>query len=369
MPTPDPAAPSAPPFRTATVAVTGLNATDNPGPGVGVVRALRQDPAFQGRVVGLAYDVLEPGAYAADLADDVYLLPYPSQGVDALEARLRHIHETTPLDAIIPTLDSELDGFLALAPVLRELGIGVVLPSKAALRLRSKVQLAALGEQAGLSVPTTRVISDPADLYRLEDELPFPVFVKGPYYGAAFARDAHEAVVAWHAAAARWGLPVLVQAQVTGEEFNVVAVGDGAGGLVGAVGMRKTLLTDKGKGWAGVTVRDPALMEQTRAFMAASGWRGPCELELMKDGDGDWHLLEVNPRFPAWCALSAGAGLNLPAVVARMALGEPVAPCTDYRAGTMFIRISIDQITTLDDYQALVSLGELHRRPAGQDDE
>jgi carbamoyl-phosphate synthase large subunit len=351
----------------AAVAVTGLNATDNPGPGVGVVRALRQEPGFAGRIVGLAYDVLEPGAYAADLCDHVYLLPYPSQGVPALEARLRHIHATTPLDAIIPTLDSELDGFLSLLPVLRELGIGVVLPDAEALRLRSKVHLAALGERAGLSVPETRVISDPADLYRLEEDLPFPVFVKGPYYGAAFARDAHEAVTAWHAAAAKWGLPVLVQARVTGEEFNVVAVGDGAGGLVGAVGMRKTLLTDKGKGWAGVTVRDPALLDQARAFMAASRWRGPCELELVKDEQGAWHLLEVNPRFPAWCALSAGAGLNLPAAVARMALGEPVAPSTDYRAGTMFVRISIDQITTLDDYQALVSLGELHRDRTAED--
>ena len=116
-----------------------------------------------------------------------------------------------------------------------------------------------------------------------------------------------------------------------------------------------------------MTVRDPTLIHQARAFMAASRWRGPCELELMKDPTGAWHLLEINPRFPAWCALSAGAGLNLPATVARMALGEAVTPSTEYRAGTMFIRIAIDQITTLDDYQALVSLGELHRRPITED--
>lgn len=359
--------PARPRFGSATIAVTGLNATDNPGPGVGVVRALRQHPGFGGQVVGLAYDALEPGAYAADLIDHVYMLPYPSAGVCALEARLRDVHARTPLDAIIPTLDSELDGFLALAPVLAALGIGVVLPSPDALRLRSKVHLASLGARAGLRVPPTRVVSEPSALYQLDDDIGFPVFVKGPYYGATLARDAHEAVAAWHAAAARWGLPVLVQARVAGDEFNVLAVGDGEGGLVGAVCMRKTLLTDAGKGWAGVTVRDPTLIHQARAFMAASRWRGPCELELMKDPTGAWHLLEINPRFPAWCALSAGAGLNLPATVARMALGEAVTPSTEYRAGTMFIRIAIDQITTLDDYQALVSLGELHRRPITED--
>ncbi len=354
-------------WTTATIAVTGLNATDNPGPGVGVIRALRHDPAFRGRIVGLAYDVLEPGSFAKELVDDVYLVPYPSQGVDALEARLRHIHATTPLDVVIPTLDSELDGFIALKGVLAELGVGAVLPEEAQLRLRSKVHLADLGRDAGLPVPASRVISDPSELYKLEGDVDYPVFIKGPYYGARFARDPHEAVAAWHAVAAQWGTPVLAQVRVVGEEYNVVAVGDGEGGLVGAVAMKKTLLTDKGKGWAGITVRDPALIELAERFMATSRWRGPCEIELVKDADGGWHLLEINPRFPAWCFLSAGAGLNLPVAVARLALGEQVEATTDYAAGRMFVRISIDQLADLDDYRALVSEGELHRKDPGGD--
>jgi carbamoyl-phosphate synthase large subunit len=43
-----------------TVAVTGMNATDNPAPGVAVARSLRHEPQFQGRVVGLGYDALDP---------------------------------------------------------------------------------------------------------------------------------------------------------------------------------------------------------------------------------------------------------------------------------------------------------------------
>ena len=40
------------------VAVTGLNATDNPGPGVGVIRALRAARPND-HYVGLAYDALD----------------------------------------------------------------------------------------------------------------------------------------------------------------------------------------------------------------------------------------------------------------------------------------------------------------------
>ena len=135
-------------------------------------------------------------------------------------------------------------------------------------------------------------------------------------------------------------------------------MGDGEGGLVGAVSMRKTYLTDKGKGWAGIAVKDPNLLEMAEQFMSASKWRGPCEVEVMKARDGRYHLMEINPRFPAWTFLSAGAGMNLPEAVARLAMGESVAPMRDFQAGTMFVRIAIDQIATLEDLQTMTTAGE-----------
>ncbi|HNN97902.1 MAG TPA: hypothetical protein PKI03_36815, partial [Pseudomonadota bacterium] len=58
--------------RPLTIAVTGLNATDNPAPGVGVLRAL-QLARPQDRLIGLAYDALDPGIYTRDLVSDVFL--------------------------------------------------------------------------------------------------------------------------------------------------------------------------------------------------------------------------------------------------------------------------------------------------------
>ena len=346
--------------RQRTVAVTGLNATDNPGPGVTVIRALRHDPDFNGRVVGLAYDTLDPGIYARDLVDDVFLIPYPSQGVDALEARLRYIHHRVDgLDVIIPTLDAELAAFIELQPALEELEIGTFLPTRQQLDTRSKVKLAELGKEAGINVPATRVVASVEDLYTIHEHVPFPLWIKGAFYGATLARTVHEAVNAFHKVVATWGFPVIAQTSVVGDELNVVAVGDGVGGLVGAVPMKKTTITDKGKGWAGIAIKDPELIDMTRRFVAATSWRGPCEVEVIKTQGGVYHLLEVNPRFPAWSFLSAGAGMNLPAAVMRLASGELVEPMTEYRAGTMFVRISIDQIASLEDFQAIAQFGEL----------
>lgn len=348
-----------PTTHTPHVAVTGLNATDNPGPGISVIRALRHDPDFDGRIVGLAYDNLEPGVYAKALVDDVFLVPYPSQGVSALAARLRYIHERVRLDALIPTLDTELPALIALEPELAEMGIGTFLPTRQQLDLRAKQRLAVLGRKAELAVPETRVIWEPAALYSIHRHISYPLVIKGPLYGATVVRSVHEAVQAFYGAIAAWGAPVIAQAMIVGQEYNVVAVGDGEGGLVGAVPMRKTSLTDKGKGWAGVAVSEQSLLELTRRFVEATRWRGPFELEMIRDAHGVCYLIEVNPRFPAWVFLSAAAGLNLPRAVLQLALGQSVAPLTEYRPGTMFVRISVDQVAQLDDFQQLAMTGEL----------
>lgn len=351
--------------RSLTIAVTGLNATDNPAPGVGVIRALR-DARPNDHFVGLAYDALDPGIYAQDLLRDVFLLPYPSQGLDPLLARLEYIHERVGLDVIVPTLDAELPAFIEAAPRLRELGIATFLPTREQLELRSKGQLAALGVRAGISVPATAVVTTAAELAHVHTRVPYPLFVKGQFYGATLAHNLDEAVTAFHKIVAQWGVPIIVQSLVPGEEVNVVAVGDGRGRLTGAVAMKKLLITDKGKGWAGVTIRDPALLELTRAFMAATSWRGPCEIEAIRDRHGRYHLIEINPRFPAWVYLASAAGVNLPRAVVDLALGRRIGTLPEYAAGKLFVRISIDQIASLEDFQRVMVSGELSRAPQGE---
>ena len=350
--------------RPLTIAVTGLNATDNPAPGVGVLRALRAASA-EDHLVGLAYDALDPGIYAEDLAAEAFLIPYPSQGVEAFLGRLEYVHDRVGLDVIIPTLDSELPSFIDLAPRLREMGIATLLPTRRDLDARSKVQLAELGRRAKINVPATAIITDESDLLRVHEKVAYPLFVKGPFYGATLARGVDEAIVAYHKVIAQWGFPVIVQTLVTGEELNVVAVGDGEGGLVGAVPMKKMMITDKGKGWAGITVKDPELMRMTADFMRATRWRGPCEIEVMRDGEGRYHLIEVNPRFPAWVYLSVAAGQNLPRAVVELALGQQVESFDDYEVGAMFVRISIDQVAKIGDFQRMVTMGEVIHSAGG----
>ena len=118
-------------------------------------------------------------------------------------------------------------------------------------------------------------------VYQLSEEIPLPYVLKGIFYGASVVQSIEEAVAAFYRTTAQWGLPVIIQEFLEGEEYDIVAVGDGSGHIVGALPMKKTFLTDKGKGWAGVTVKDPRLLEITEKFCRTTKWRGPCEVEVI----------------------------------------------------------------------------------------
>ncbi len=349
-------------MRPLTIAVTGLNATDNPAPGVPVIRSIRAGSPEPCRIIGLAYDPLDPGNYMEGIADDIYLMPYPSQGAQVLLERIAHIHGQTPIDVILPTLDSELPTYLKIQGDLRDLGVRMFVPHESQLRLRSKAKFNELKDNLGIEVPKSITLTESSQIPKLDDDFRFPVMVKGQFYDAYIAYSPMEVEGHFQRIRSKWGLPVIVQQFITGEEYDVVAVGDGRGGLVGAVPMRKMQLTDKGKAWGGITINDPGLNRFIEDAMSKLAWQGPCELEIMREQTtGKHYMLEINPRFPAWVFLSVGAGRNLPWATVELALGRDVAPMEPAAPGVLFLRHSFDQICTLADYEALTTAGELHR--------
>jgi carbamoyl-phosphate synthase large subunit len=80
-----------------TLAVSGLNNTDNPGPGVPFIRGLKESEEFDVRVIGLVYENLEPGIYMEGLCSRIFQVPYPSSGSDDLIERIEDIHRQEKL--------------------------------------------------------------------------------------------------------------------------------------------------------------------------------------------------------------------------------------------------------------------------------
>ena len=339
------------------IAVTGLNAVDSPGPGVSVIRALREAESFDVRIIGLAYESLEPGIYMHDIDDKTYQIPYPGAGTDTLLPRLEYIHSKEKLDVIIPNFDAELFPFIKLEKKLQAMGIRMFLPTLHQFEERQKVNLSDFGIKYGIKAPRSRVLYDMSTIYSLTSEFSFPVIVKGKFYDASVAYSLEQVRNYYNKISAKWGLPIIIQEFIHGTEFNVTGLGDGKGKTIAAIPMRKQYITDKG--WGGISISDEKMLELTRHFLKVTKWRGGFELELMKNKDNELYLLEINPRLPAWIYLSVGVGRNIPEALVNLALGKKVEPFSEFKIGKMFVRYSWDMIVDREEFEQISIYGEL----------
>ena len=343
-----------------TIAVTGLNAIDSPGPGIAVIRALKEAESFDVRIIGLSYESLEPGIYMHELVDKTYQVPYPSAGQQILFDRFSYVNSVENIDFLFPNFDAELFNFISLQERFEsELGIKMVLPTQKQFDARHKVNLYEYGEEHGIKVPFAKMVFNMSEIPNIANDIAFPLVVKGKFYDAKIAYTADEAMQHFNKISAQWGLPVLVQEFVHGSEVNVCGIGDGEGVLLGAVPMRKLFITDKGKAWAGVSLDDEKLLEVTKNLVAATKWRGPFELEFMKTNDDEYYLIEINPRFPAWCYLTVGTGQNQIEKLVNLGMGNPVKPFETYEVGKMFIRYSYDMVVDMKEFEQISTIGEL----------
>lgn len=346
-------------WRRFNVAVTGMNAgPESPGPGLAVARCIREHAEFEGRIIALGYDVLDAGLYARNTCESGYLVPYPSSGKDVLMERLREIHAAERIDVIIPCLDAEIQNFILLKDELAEMGVRMLIPSREQFALRSKDQLGRLCESIDVMTPESKIISNSAFFDQCESQgWQYPLVVKGVFYDAVVAQNAVEARAALARIVGTWGFPALVQKLIPGDEFDLSAIGDGRGRMLGSVMMRKRALTDKGKAWAGVTVSEPAIAALAEKLMSALRWSGPFELEVMRTQAGEIYVIEINPRFPAWIYLSHGVGRNLPAALLKLIAGDEEPSFADEKTGTFFIRHAQELILELPDFESMLING------------
>ena len=177
-----------------TIAVTALNAIDSPGPGVAVIRALRECPDYDLRIIGLSYEALEPGIYMEHIVDKTYQIPYPTAGADVLINRIEYIHDIENLDLIIPNFDAELNNFIKISGKLKEMGIATFMPSNEQLDARNKLNLFNFCKKNGLMAPPDRQIYKAEKIMDAIEDLGLPLVIKGKFYEASVATTYEQAL-------------------------------------------------------------------------------------------------------------------------------------------------------------------------------
>ena len=206
--------------------------------------------------------------YLHEFVDKSYIMPYPSGDRESFIKRIEYIHSQEKLDVIISALDAELPIYMNIEKKLQKMGIKMLIPTKEMFNLRNKSSLKTISENIDLKSPPYLTCTSYADLISATNYVGFPCMVKGPFYEAFKANNFSEAEKYFTKIANKWGYPIIVQKFIYGEEFDVVACGDGNGNDLGVFAIRKMTTTSLGKVWNAVSIHNPKLIETTRKIIS-----------------------------------------------------------------------------------------------------
>jgi predicted ATP-grasp superfamily ATP-dependent carboligase len=274
----------------------------------------------------------------------------PEQDLDGFVADVRTALEEGDYDLVFGADDIEL-----LALSARRAELPAVLPharDEAVLRAVDKLTLAEAAAAVGVGVPRTVPATD-----ETLAQVRGPVVVKARLHwtpGAPPDTDRHLLVrVCDDADAARRQVELLAHAHgsavlqelVHGEQIALSVVVDDVG-EVHAVSQQRTVLSSLSRTSvrAETTAVEQPLLDGAVRLLRQLGWTGLANLQYLRPPGGAEHLIDLNGRFYGSLALAVGAGADLPAVWARLALGLPPGPRQVGRPGVRFHALRTDLV-------------------------
>jgi carbamoyl-phosphate synthase large subunit len=326
--------------------VTVLVTCAGSAPAQAFIRALKSQTDLEVKLVGTDTVPRSAGLFDCDAAYTVPRVDDPCF-LEAIEAICR----AEDVDIVVPIAQFELELFAGAADRLRS-GTGAHVisnsPEAVALALDKRASVMAVAA-AGVTVPEIHELDRGA-------EPRLPAIVK-PANGAGsvgitVVRDFEELPAALRAAGPR---PV-VQDFIEGEEYTVdlVVAPDGE---VLAAAPRIRVEVRAGQSYKSVTVEDPEISEAARRCAQALGITAQANVQLIKRRtDGRPYFVECNAKFAAAMGLAIGAGLNIPLLYVKLALGMEVKPEElQWRKGMWLLRSWNDRVVAEEAIAAVPS--------------
>lgn len=283
-----------------------------------------------------------------------------ADGEDSFAERSRHCAETwahPPVKAPGKFLDA-LSAFLAARPdvtllmpvqqaavalVARNLdrlpaGVTPVLANPPAIEAcLDKARMFGLAEATGVPVQPFAITTALDELAPTAARIGWPVIVRPAGRGSERLPGAKKAITAANAAAlARetqgWpehGQDLLVQTFAPGPRHNVYFAARQGRILdrVEVLILRTDLPDDTGIAVEGVSLApNPELDDYSARLVGALDYTGVGCLQFLREPDGRFHFIEINPRLGANYVIADRCGLDLALIACRLAAGAEIAP-------------------------------------------
>ena len=316
----------------------GLTGMSDKAPGMPVARSIKQGcPKMEIVAFG---EPLDAGMYIGVDSSSV-IEPFD---IDAIV----NISLKKGVSAIIPNTDDDVEAFSESKGVFDEHGIKVLLPKPNIVRLANdKLETYAYAKSKGFLMAETIRYSSNIDWEP-------PYFLKGGSRGVFQIRSKEEAFTISQYLG-QMGERTIAQKSIAGEPYSVAGIA--YSGNVLTLMIKKLKVAENGNTIFGVTVFDEHLINIVKDFILMIGWEGPFEMEFIRNNE--YHLIEINSRFPCWIDVGIDAGLNLPAILADILFNDRFKNDKLYKTGIAFIKYTENIITDIDNIVSMDIIGDI----------
>ncbi len=265
-----------------------------------------------------------------------------------VEDIVRHCREQS-IDAVIASGTSITNSLSKCKQQIeQQAGVRVLVEDYAKLiRLTDKWNAYEIALAVGVKAPRTVLLDGTDDSEKELSELRYPVVLKPRMSFAAIGVEFFDtqAELSSYLAAlsaaddSAVDSTLIVQEMIEGELCDVTACAQN-GRAVSLLSQRrlKTLYDFGGGGIVNITTDEPVPREYAKAIMAHVGWNGACEFDFIADQQGDYHMLECNPKIWGTTHLTVSAGMNVVQQTADIFLQpeSELPQLTDYEVGLQY---------------------------------
>lgn len=232
------------------------------------------------------------------------------------------------------------------------LGVKVIVSDPEVIDIAfDKYKTAQWVESIGLNAPKTYVTLASAKEALAKGEIAFPLFMK-PRWGSGSIGletidDIEELDIYYHllmkkikktilATASVGDEYIMIQEKLTGNEYGLDVMNDLEGNNV-AVSVKQKLAMRAGETDKAITVDLPEVREMGATIGLNLKHVGNLDVDIMQRANGDYCVLELNPRFGGGYPFSYEAGANMPKAILQWLKGEKVYATTlNPEVGKMF---------------------------------
>lgn len=245
------------------------------------------------------------------------------------------------IDALISLNDLELPILADNKSRFMDIGVRVIVSDPQVIDICfDKYKTALWARKLGLNTPKTYIRLDDVKHALELGEVSFPLFMK-PRWGSGSIgletiEDLEELDIYYHllmkkikktilATASVGDEYIMIQEKLTGKEFGLDVMNDLEGNNVG-VSVKQKLAMRAGETDKAITVDLPVIHEMGAMIGRSLRHIGNLDVDIMQRSNGDYCVLELNPRFGGGYPFSYEAGANMPLAIIKWLRGENVDP-------------------------------------------